>query len=105
VPFQRSASAPAFEPPTAVQAEEDMHATPDRTAPPCEGLAVRWIRHVVPFQRSANVPEFESPTAVHAEGDVHATLIEETAPRGGVGGGLDPPPRAVPPLRQGNRHT
>ena len=75
VPFHRSASGPASEPPTAVQAEGDVHATPARKAP--AGLGVGWTRHVLPSHRSASalpgVPGADPPTAVHAVGEVHHT--------------------------------
>ena len=75
VPFQRSASVPALEPPTAVQAADDVHATPDRNPP--AGLGVGWICQLLPFHRSTSVlrgvPFGVPPTAVHADGDVHDT--------------------------------
>ena len=77
VPFQCSASVPAAEPPTAVQAEDDVHATPNRTAP--AGLGADWICQLLPFHRSTTtlpgVPGGDAPTAVHADGDVHDTPI------------------------------
>src|SRR6266581_1825513 len=82
LPFHRSArvlalGVKALEAPTAMQDEADMHATPDRTPPPCLGLGVGvgWMRHRVPSHRSAKVPAFEFPAAVHADGDVHATPL------------------------------
>src|SRR6266704_3517414 len=53
LPFHRSArvlalGVKALEAPTAMQDEADMHATPDRTPPPCLGLGVGWMRHRVP---------------------------------------------------------
>jgi hypothetical protein len=75
VPSHRSASVPALEPPTAVQAADDMHATPDKNAP--AGLGADWICQLLPFHRSAStvrgVPSGVAPTAVHAVGDVHDT--------------------------------
>jgi hypothetical protein len=40
VPFHRSASVPAFDPPTAVHVEAAVQATPSRAPPPGEGLGV-----------------------------------------------------------------
>jgi len=79
VPFQCSAKVPAFEAPTAVHAEADVHATPLRKPPPAAGLGMAWIRHCVPFHRSARSVEAPWllttwPTAVHAEADVQDTL-------------------------------
>jgi hypothetical protein len=93
VPFQCSAKVPVFEAPTAVHAEEEVQATPNRAPPPAEGFAVAWIRHWVPFHRSARgteTPELLTawPTAVHAEADEQDTLNSalSLAPRGlGVG--------------------
>src|SRR6516225_9936921 len=74
VPFHRSASVMAvgvkgLEAPTAVQAEDDVHATPDKNAP--AGLGADWIRHLLPFHRSASaLPVGDPPTAVHADRDV-----------------------------------
>ena len=86
VPFHRSANAPALEPPTAVQAEDDVHATPDKNAP--AGPGAGWICQLVPFQRSTStlrgVPGDDpatAPTAVQAEGDAHATPARK-APAG-----------------------
>jgi hypothetical protein len=74
VPSHRSASVPAAEPPTAVQAEDDVHATPDKNAP--AGLGADWIRHLLPFHRSASaLPAGDPPTAVHADRDVQDTPI------------------------------
>ena len=77
VPFHRSANAPALEPPTAVQAEDDVHATPARKAP--AGLEVGWARQLLPSHRSASAvpgaPGAGPPTAVHAVGEVHDTPI------------------------------
>ena len=74
VPFHRSASVPAFDWPTAVQAAGDRHDTPYKMPPPCGGSAVGWILHVAPSQRSERVPELEFPTAVHDASDVQDTL-------------------------------
>jgi len=57
VPFHRSAKVPEFEPPTAMQAEAELQATPNRAPPPTEGLGAAWMRHLVPFQRSASGAE------------------------------------------------
>ena len=77
VPFHRSANAPALEPPTAVQAEDDVHATPARKAP--ASLGVGWTRHLLPSHRTASAlpgaPGADPPTAVHAVGEVHDTPI------------------------------
>jgi len=77
VPSHRSANVPAAEPPTAVQAEDDVHATPNRTAP--AGLGADWIRQLLPSHRSTTtlpgVPGGDAPTAVHADGDVQDTPI------------------------------
>jgi len=85
VPFQRSASVPALERPTAVQADADVQETPLKDAPPCAGLGVCWMLQLVPFQRSASVPAFELPTAVHAVADVHATPFRKAPPCAGLG--------------------
>ena len=56
VPFQRSASVPWSDNPTAVQAVDEVHETPERKlncAP--DGFAVAWTVQAVPFQRSASV--------------------------------------------------
>jgi len=79
VPFQCSTKVPEFEAPTAVHAEDEMHATPLRKLPPAAGLGMAWIRHRVPFHRSARGVEAPWlltawPTAVHAEADVQDTL-------------------------------
>src|SRR6266571_2998275 len=76
----------ALEAPTAMQDEADMHATPDRTPPPCLGLGVGvgWMRHRVPSHRSAKAPAFEFPPAVHADGDVHATPLRKPPPWAGL---------------------
>src|SRR6266487_3642752 len=82
VPSHRSASVPIGLPeasvraPTAVQTEDDVHATPLRKPPADEGAGTGWIRHFVPFHRSAKtptgVPELlkEFPVAVQADDDV-----------------------------------
>src|SRR5215471_1071716 len=93
VPSQCSAKVPEFEFPTAVHAEDEVQATPERAPPPAEGFGVAWMRHRVPFHRSArgvDAPESLTvwPTAVHAEGDEQDTLTSalSLAPRGlGVG--------------------
>ena len=74
-PSHRSASVPVLEPPTAVHAADDVHATPDKNAP--AGLGVDWICQLLPFHRSTSalraVPGGVPPTAVHADGDVQDT--------------------------------
>src|SRR5215470_11634707 len=89
VPFHRSAKVPEFEAPTAVHAEDEVQATPNRAPPPATGLGVAWMRHLVPFHRTARGSEAPWlltawPTAVHAEGDVQDTLNSalNLAPRG-----------------------
>jgi len=90
VPSQRSASVPAplpevsTRPPAAMQADEDVHDTPDRmvNVEP-DGLGVAWMAQLVPFHRSARVlPVPEFPTAVHAELEVHDTLFRKPPPAG-----------------------
>jgi hypothetical protein len=54
-PFHRSARVPAFEVPTAVQAEAEEQETPNKIPPPEEGLGVGWMDHLVPSHRSARV--------------------------------------------------
>src|SRR5262249_54640312 len=60
------------EPPTAVQAEADLHDTASRKLPCAPaGLGVAWTRQRVPFHRSAKVtsvpePFPEPPAAEHA---------------------------------------
>jgi hypothetical protein len=80
VPSHRSAKVPAFEAPTAVQAEAEEQATPNKIPPPAGGLGVAWMDHVVPSHRSARVipvPELliENPTASQAEDDVQSTAF------------------------------
>jgi hypothetical protein len=87
VPSHRSASVPAFETPTVVHDETDVHATLIKLPPPCLGLGVGWMLHRLPFHRSASVPAFEAPTAVHAEGDGHATPDRTPPPCLGLGVG------------------
>jgi hypothetical protein len=84
LPFQCSARVPAFDPPTAVQDEADVHDTLAKLPPPCEGLGVAWISHALPFHCSARVPAFDPPTAVQDEADVQDTLDSEPPP-GGLG--------------------
>jgi hypothetical protein len=86
VPFHCSAKVPEFELPTAVHAEDDLHATLAKKPPPAEGCGVSWMVHRVPFLCSAKVPEFEPPTAVHAEAEVQATL-DRPPPPAGLGAG------------------
>ena len=57
VPFHRSAKVPEFDPPTAVHAEADAHATLLRKPPPAWGMGAAWMRHRVPFHRSASGAE------------------------------------------------
>ena len=88
VPFHRSARL-AFpnEPPTAVQADGEVQATPSRRTP-CTpaGLGVGWMLHLLPFQRSASVarglPEVSTlaPTAVQADAEGHATQFRVPPP-------------------------
>jgi hypothetical protein len=92
VPFHRSASGPAPDPPTAVHADAEVQDTPFR-APPWDRLGVGWIRHRVPFHCSATawaapVVVTLPPTAMQADGAVHATpsRLLTTAP-GGLGMG------------------
>ncbi|HEX9413772.1 MAG TPA: hypothetical protein VF916_09750 [Ktedonobacterales bacterium] len=79
VPFQRSARVVTPELPTAVQADDDVHATPPRLLPCLADLGVGTIRHLLPFHRSASVPAAlaelsnRPPTAMQAVRDVHAT--------------------------------
>src|SRR5215472_2071823 len=83
VPFHRSARlALANEPPTAVQAEGEVQATPSRRGPwTPAGLGVGWMRQRMPFQRSASVARglpvasTLAPTAVQADGVGHATQV------------------------------
>jgi hypothetical protein len=63
VPFQRSASEPLSDPPTATQALDDVHAIPDRAlnwAP--DGLGVDCTVHFTPSQRSASVRPTPPPS-------------------------------------------
>jgi hypothetical protein len=98
VPFHRSArvlalGVKALEPPTAVQADADVHETPLSVAPPWDGLGVGWMLQRVPFHRSARVvPSALPPTAVHAEGEVHDTLLRAPPARLGVGWRRQAPP-------------
>jgi len=90
VPSHRSArvlalGVKALEPPAAVHADADVHDTPLKTSPPCGGLGVSWMIHLVPFHRSARVPAFEAPTAVQADADVQDTPFKEPPPCGGLG--------------------
>jgi hypothetical protein len=86
VPFHRSASVPALEPPTAVQADAEVHDTPLSVAPPWDGLGVGWMTQRVPFHRSASVPAAEPPTAEHADAEVQDTAFSAPPPAGlGVG--------------------
>ena len=82
VPSQRSVTVPAVggewptvsKPPTAKQAEGDVHDTPFRpllVAP--AGLGVGAMRQAVPSQSSASVPPVDSPTATQDEDDLHDT--------------------------------
>src|SRR5215472_18136588 len=88
VPFHRSARlAFANEPPTAVQAEGEVQATPSRRGPwTPAGLGVGWMLHLLPFQRSASVARglpvvsTAAPTAVHADGEGQATQFRVPPP-------------------------
>jgi hypothetical protein len=64
-------------PPTAVQAEPEVHETPVKK-PNCapDGLGTGWMLQVVPSQRSARRPEAVFPTAVQAEAEVHETAFK-----------------------------
>jgi hypothetical protein len=91
VPFHRSARVlPLAVPPTAVQAEREVHDTLI-SAPPPAGVGVGWIRQVVPFHRSARVTMARDllvvpPTATHAECAMQATPFRELdAAPGGFG--------------------
>src|SRR5215470_5162701 len=92
VPFHRSARlAFANEPPTAVQAEGEVQATPSRRTPwTPAGLGVGWMLQRVPFQRSASVARpwpvasTLAPTAVQADGAGQATPVRMPPP--GAGG-------------------
>src|SRR5215813_15190561 len=96
VPFHRSARL-AFpnEPPTAVQAEGEVQATPSRRKPWAPaGLGVCWMLQRVPFQRSASVARplpvasTRAPTAVQADGEGQATPVRMPPPgAAGVGVG------------------
>jgi len=90
VPSHRSArvlalGVKALEPPTAVHDDADVQDTPLSTSPPCGGLGVGWMIHLIPFHRSARVPAFEAPTAVQADADVQDTPFKEPPPCGGLG--------------------
>src|SRR5215467_4021968 len=96
VPFHRSARlAFANEPPTAVQAEGEVQATPARRTPwTPAGLGVDWMLQRVPFQRSASVAtglpvaSTLAPTAVQADGEGQATQFRMPPPgEGGFGVG------------------
>jgi hypothetical protein len=89
VPFHRSARlAFANAPPTAVQADGEVHATPARRGPwTPAGLGVGWMLQRVPFQRSASVARgllpvasAAAPTAVHADGEGQATQFRVPPP-------------------------
>jgi len=88
-PFHRSArTRPLAVPPTAVQAEREVHDTLVRTPPPA-GLGLGWMRQEWPSHRSASVAPVRdllvvSPTAMQAEREVHATPLRwlDAAPAG-----------------------
>jgi len=88
-PFHRSArTRPLAVPPTAVQAEREVHDTLFR-APPLAGLGVGWMRQLWPSHRSASVAPVRdllvvSPTAMQAEREVQATPLRwlDAAPAG-----------------------
>jgi len=84
-PFQRSASVPALDDPTAVHADADKHVTLARKPPPCEGFGVVWMCQRAPFQVSARVPALDAPTAVHADADVQDTPEKPAKPCDGFG--------------------
>ena len=72
------ANVPAFEAPTAVQAEAEEQEAPNKIPPPADGLGVAWMDHRVPSHRSARVipvPERVNalPTATQVEADVQST--------------------------------
>jgi integrase len=115
VPFHRSASVPVGMPelsvraPTAMQNEDDRHATPPKKLPGVpEGAGTGWISHRVPFHLSATspvgVPELSKdvPTAMQNAGAVQDTpkravpgalrMIEETTEV--------PPPGIFPATRR-----
>ena len=89
VPFHRSArTRPLAVPPTAVQAEREVHDTLFR-APPPAGVGMGWTRQVWPFHCSASAAVLRdllvvAPTAVQAECAVQATPLREldAAPAG-----------------------
>ena len=89
VPVSRSASVPAFVPPTAMHAVTDWHQTPLRPPPGVCWVGVRWTVHREPSHRSANVPALlpeeseEAPTPMQAAGAGHATPMNKLL------GGLD----------------
>jgi hypothetical protein len=88
VPFHRSARlAFANEPPTAVQADGEVQATPSRRGPwTPAGLGVVWMLHLLPFQRSASVAEglpllsTAAPTAVQTNAEGHASQFRMPPP-------------------------
>jgi hypothetical protein len=111
VPFHRSAKIPEFELPTAVHAEDEVQATPERAPPPAEGLGVAWMRHTVPFHRSArgvDAPWLLTawPTAVHAEGAEQDTLNRALSlALRGLGVAWMGPRAAIPALCEGHDHA
>jgi hypothetical protein len=93
VPFQRSVTVPAVggewptvsKPPTAKQAEGDVHDTPFRPLLVASaGFGVGAMRQAVPSQRSASVPAVDSPTAMQVDDDLHDTP-RSCAPRAPCG--------------------
>src|SRR6516225_3812436 len=100
-PSHRSASVPrsspvagSNSPPTAMQDDRDVQATPARSLTAFPGrLGVAWIRHLRPSHRSARVPcglpggSMRPPTAVHADDEVHDTAVSHHPPPGGFGVG------------------
>ena len=90
VPFHRSARlAFANEPPTAVQADGEVHATPSRRTPwTPAGLGVGWMLQRVPFHRSASVARglalaeasTLAPTAVQADAEGQAIQFRMPPP-------------------------
>src|SRR5215510_13570196 len=90
VPFHPSARVPALEAPTAVHADAAAQDTLARKPPPCGGLGVAWMVHLVPSHCSARVlalgvKALEPPAAVHADADVHDTPLRTSPPCGGLG--------------------
>jgi hypothetical protein len=103
VPSHRSARVvTAPELPTAVQAEDEVQATPLRKLPGPAGLKVGTIRQVLPFHRSASVPaplpelSILPPTAMQADDEVQATADSPTNGTEGAGFGVGTIRQEVP---------